>query len=211
MRAHGFPSTKRLSPVVVVFNPGRARRGCKEAWPSSCRRWISVLPFQEECHIATWLWFPTNLRGPGGGGGGRGQAGAPSPASSVAASGGVSQRRWRWRQRQRGRSSFSLRGLLRVPGLGVQQESPLERCGSVGGGAAAHPHVRAATGVGIATRQGEVPSLASSLVSRHPKCCWRHSQRCPAPFPPRRRPVARRRILEYHEELLLQPAPGIQD
>jgi hypothetical protein len=79
LRAHGFPPTKRLSPVVVVFNPGRARRGCKEAWPSSCRRWISVLPFQEECHIATWLWFPTNLRGPGGGGGGREQANASLP------------------------------------------------------------------------------------------------------------------------------------
>jgi hypothetical protein len=45
----------------------------------------------------------------------------------------------------------SRRGLLRIPGLGVHREIPLERCGPLGGGAAARPHVRGATGVGTAT------------------------------------------------------------
>ena len=76
----------------------------------------------------------------------------------------------------------SRRGLLRIPGLGVHREIPLERCGPLGGGAAARPHVRGATGVGTATSTVRCP-FGASLGVQASEVLLEAPTEVPGPFP----------------------------
>ena len=76
----------------------------------------------------------------------------------------------------------SRRGLLRIPGLGVHREIPLERCGPLGGGAAARPHVRGATGVGTATSTVRCP-FGASLGVQASEVLLEAPTGVPGPFP----------------------------